>query len=66
MNLFPGFVPGDPNVAEQVVIKLREGAALAKEGLQQQDPLQEPNGAGVAGGVVGKNAEHGRAFHFLW
>jgi hypothetical protein len=54
------------DVAQQVVIEVSEAAALAEQGLDLRQAVQERQAAGGVGSAGGEGAEHGGGFHMMW
>lgn len=65
-GLIPGLFGGQPDVAQEVVIEIGEATALAKQGLNLREAVQEPKAASGADGAGGEGAEHGGDFHMMW
>lgn len=61
-----GLFGGKADVAQEVVIEAGEAAALAEQGLDLCQAVQEPEAACGVDGACGEDAEHGGAFHMMW
>lgn len=60
-----GLFAGHADIAQEVVIKAGEAAALAEQSPDLCETVQEPQAAGGAGGRCGEGAVHGGGLHMM-
>lgn len=65
-GLHLGLLGGEADVAQEVVVQMGEGAALAVQGHEAEQAGQEPKAGGGAGRAGGDAAGHGGFFHVMW